>query len=180
NVAAAFQNADATVAGAPPADTGLFTDNGGPVDPLTYMPGLAGRLSVNGLVEANAALLRDGIHAPVVGAAGDPTQVHAFQAVFSQTFAFDPGAGLQTAAKLTEFAASATADIQKIRSDADRAHVAQSLVLSGLSNTRLNRDGVNIDDEMQKMLSIERSYAASAQVISMANAMLDSLFEAMR
>jgi flagellar hook-associated protein 1 FlgK len=180
HVAAAFQAADATVTGAPPADTGLFTDNGGPVDPLAYVPGLAGRLSVNGLVEANAALLRDGVHATAAGAAGDPTQIHAFQAIFSQTFSFDPGAGLQTAAKLAEFAASATADIQKVRSEADRAYVAQSLVLSGLSNTRLNRDGVNIDDEMQKMLSIERSYAASAQVISMANAMLDSLFEAMR
>lgn len=180
HLAAGFQNADATVTGIAPADTGLFTDNGAAVDPLAYMPGIAGRLSVNALVQADAALMRDGIHAPAAGPAGDATQVHAFQAVFSQTFAFDPAAGLQVSANLTDFAASAAADIQKARSNADEAYVAQSLVLSGLSTTRQNRDGVNVDDEMQKMLSIERSYAASAQVISMANAMLDSLFEALR
>jgi len=179
---AAFQAADATVTGLAPNDTGLFTDAGNAHDPLAYAPGLAGRISVNALADPQAggdpAKLRDGMHAAVAGPAGDPTQIQAFSAVFTQTFNFDVTAGIQTSATLGSYAANSASDAHAQQTTASVNMQSEKTALESFSNARLSRDGVNIDDEMQKMLTIERSYAASAQVISAANRMLDSLLAA--
>lgn len=176
---AAFQNADATVTGVAPSDTGFFTDAGAAHDPLAYAPGLAGRIAVNTLIDPLAggdpSRIRDGAHAAVPGPAGDPAQIQAFSAVFTQTFGFDPAAGIQTSATLLNYASNASSDAHTLRSTAQNNAKSETIAFDSLSNSRLSKDGVNIDDEMQKMLSIERSYAASAQVISAANRMLDQL-----
>ena len=41
-----------------------------------------------------------------------------------------------------------------------------------------NASGVNLDDEMAHMLSLENAYQASAKLLSTANAMFASLFAA--
>jgi len=183
-LAAGFQAADTTVTGAPPNDTGFFTDAGGAVDPASYMAGLAGRITVNALVRPDAggdpSRLRDGLHAAVSGASGDATQILAFQKIFTTTLSFDAAAGLQTSAKLADFAASSAIDAHSIRKVAENGLTAQKLVYDSLSTSRQSQDGVNVDDEMQKMLMIERSYAASAQVIAAANKMLDQILESLR
>jgi flagellar hook-associated protein 1 len=178
---AGFQNADATVTGAPPADTGLFTDSGNAHDPAAYVAGLAGRITVNDMVtpEAGGDLwrVRDGIHAAAEGPPADNAQVRQFEAVFDSVMAFDPAAGLQTSAKLLDFASAAVSDQHAIRQQAETSLEGKSIAHDALSTSRLNRDGVNVDDEMQKLLTIERSYAANAQVLETANRMIARLFE---
>ena len=178
---AGFQNADATVTGVAPADTGLFTDSGNAHDPLAYLPGLAGRIAVHDMVKPEAGgdlwRVRDGIHAAAEGLPGDSTQVRQFEAVFDAVLTFDPAAGLQTSATLLDFASAAVSDQHALRSQAEAGLEGASIALDALSTTRLNRDGVNVDDEMQKLLAIEQSYAANAQVLSVANRMIDELLQ---
>lgn len=178
---AGFQTADATVTGGPPTDTGLFTDGGNAHDPTAYVPGLAGRIAVNDLVKPEVGgelwRVRDGIHAAAPGASGDSTQVRQFEAVFDAVMSFDPAAGLQTSAKLLDFAAAAVSDQHAMRVQAETSLEGQTIAYDTLVTNRLNRDGVNVDEEMQMLLTIERSYAANAQVLSIANQMINRLLE---
>ena len=52
-----------------------------------------------------------------------------------------------------------------------RNATATDLIGSGIANAT----GVNIDSELQKMLQIEKSYAANASVVRTAARMLDQL-----
>ncbi|WP_255542981.1 flagellar basal body rod C-terminal domain-containing protein [Azospirillum sp. INR13] len=54
---------------------------------------------------------------------------------------------------------------------------ARKISADTLETARINRDGVNIDDEMQKLLMIEQSYGASAQVVQVAGRMIDILLQ---
>jgi flagellar hook-associated protein 1 FlgK len=54
---------------------------------------------------------------------------------------------------------------------------ARKISADTLETARINRDGVNIDDEMQKLLLIEQSYGASAQVVQVAGRMIDILLQ---
>jgi flagellar hook-associated protein 1 FlgK len=40
--------------------------------------------------------------------------------------------------------------------------------------------GVNIDDQMQRLLIVQQTYAASAQVVRAASGMMDALMSALR
>jgi flagellar hook-associated protein 1 FlgK len=64
---------------------------------------------------------------------------------------------------------------QSVRADAAGRAERQQVVAQALHDARLNATGVNIDSELQKMLQIERSYAANANVVQTAARMLDEL-----
>lgn len=56
----------------------------------------------------------------------------------------------------------------------DRAGYQNSITES-LSTQRTNLEGVNVDDELQKMLLFEQTYNASAKVIQAVRDMMDAL-----
>lgn len=174
-----FQDKDSTV-GAPPNDTGLFTDGGKALDPARTA-GLAGRIAVNDLVrpEAGGALWRvsGGLHAAEPPASGDSRQVQAFLDGFGEQRSFDGGVGLAASATIGGYATGLVTAQQGARTSVSSSLDAKTVTLESLKSARLGRDGVNIDDELQKMTLVQKSYAASAQVLTSVSQMMDRLLQ---
>lgn len=170
-----FEEADETLA---PGQAGLFTDAGTAYDPAN-VSGLAGRLSVNDAVRPSAGgdlwKLSSGMGAPEAIPGGDSTQVTAFLDAFTSQMSF-PGAGsLPGSATVEDFAVSMVSFQQSERVAAQSGYRVSSVMLSTLHETRMNRDGVNVDDELMKISLVERSYQASSAVVKAVQDMLDVL-----
>lgn len=175
---ALFQDKDAS-RGAPPADTGLFTDAGAALD-LAHTAGLAARIAVNDRVrpEAGGALWRvaAGMHADQP-APGDSRQAQAFLDGFADQRSFDGRVGLAASATIQGYATGLVTSQQGLRTSVTSALEARTVTLESLKSARLGRDGVNIDDELQKMTLVQKSYAASASVLSSVSQMMDTLLK---
>jgi len=177
-LADSFQSQDATVG---PGMSGLFTDNGAAHDRTdpAQVTGLAGRIAVNTLVvpEDGGDLwrLRTGLYAAGPGAPGNATQIAAFQAVFTQSVSFNSAAGLASSGKIGDYASSFVGFQGTQRAALDDRSQYQAAISGAIDTQRANVEGVNVDDEMQKMLLLEQSYAASAKVIQAVSDMMDSL-----
>ncbi|MEM9581686.1 MAG: flagellar hook-associated protein FlgK [Pseudomonadota bacterium] len=158
---------DPTIGGGP----GLFTDNGAVFDPLDEV-GLSARLSLNAAVDPRAGgeiwRLRDGVGAAVQGPVGETGIINAMHEALSQNqsgatrlpfsnlaseYQSGVGSALFQAENRLTFATSQVAAF----GDAERAF------------------GVDTDQEMQKLLSIEQNYAANARVIQTIDEMMQSL-----
>jgi flagellar hook-associated protein 1 FlgK len=183
---ALFQTADASVTGAPPADTGLFTDAGGPHDPLVPadpVPGLAGRIALNPLVDpaagGNLSALRDGVHG-VPTTPGATTQIDAFIDAFNSSLAFAPAAGLDTDGTLLSYADALTAGHQLGRVQKEGEAEGREILRAALHAEHVNTTGVNVDAESSRLLELEQAYAANAQVISTISRMFDELIANLR
>ncbi|PIE14127.1 MAG: flagellar hook-associated protein FlgK [Rhodobacterales bacterium] len=160
-----------------PGDAGLFTD-GGAAFAAADEVGLSARLSINAAVDPSAGgatwRLRDGLGAAAPGDVG--------QASFLQ----DLGAALTTlrspASGAFSGSAYSVADLQAnmlSRIGTDRHLSDQNLTFA---TTQLNElealvleDGVDSDQEMQKLMLIEQAYAANAQVMTTIDEMMQTL-----
>ncbi|HYD66623.1 flagellar hook-associated protein FlgK [Azospirillum sp.] len=156
-----------------PAAAGLFTDAGAALDPLATA-GLAGRIAVNAAVQGNAWRVQSGVQAATPLPPGDQTQIKAFIGAFTATGPFS-APDMPGTATLGDYATTMVSTQQGYRTTAEADMKTRRISADALQSARLNRDGVNIDDEMQKLLLIEQSYGASAQVIQAAGRMIDTL-----
>ncbi len=173
-----FQAADASLSA---GQAGFFTDLGAAYDPA-QLDGLAGRITVNAAVDpeqgGNLWRIRDGVGASVQGAAGDSTQPLAFLNIFETPQSFDSQAGQGTSTDILNYIAGMVADQKLVQVDAKakaeeldgKAQVAQS--------ARMGIQGVNLDAELQQLITIEQSYAANAQVTQSLREMMDALLAA--
>jgi len=175
-----FQRADASVGA---GQAGLFTDDGAAhdrSDPAQVL-GLSERIAVNALVDPDqgGALyrIRDGIQATAPGAPGDATQVRAFLGVFDETVAFGAGAGLSTSARIGSYATEFVGYQGNQRAAFEERATYQGSITDSLNTQRSNLEGVNVDDEMQKLLLFEQTYNASAKVIQTVRDMMDTLID---
>lgn len=164
-------------------EAGLFTDSGnryGVLDPT----GLAGRIAVNTAVlpEAGGALhrLRDGIGADTPGPSAASGQIGAFLDGLEGKQTFDGSTGLPPKASLGDAAVTMVASQHGIRAQALTGRDNLAASTASLDAARLNAQGVNIDDELQKLLTIERSYSANSKVIGTLTEMLDTLLSIVR
>jgi flagellar hook-associated protein 1 FlgK len=159
---------------------GLFVEN--PVPPSGASQGLSGRIAVNDAVrpEAGGELwrLRDGISATVQGPASDASRVNDFVAVFETAHAFDPAAGFGTSARIGEFTANLIADQQQTRVTAQVRSESLAAAAGALEAVRSGISGVDRDEELQRLVEIEQSYAANSTVIRTLTEMLDTLLAA--
>lgn len=171
-----FAAADLTVPG-----TGLFTDAGLAYNPLTQS-GLAGRLAVNDAVDPAAggtqSRIRDGMGAIVPGAAGDATQLNAFLAIFDASQTVAPAAGIGTNMTIQTFADTMISRQQTTRTDALAEYMAISISADSIGAARRNTEGVNTDEELQKLMLIEQSYGANAKMMTTISQMIDTLLKA--
>lgn len=174
-----------------PDRTGLFTWSGQPSLPLTTSPGLSAAISIDPSVDVaaggNASLLRDG----GIGGGAQPAYVYNSSGAtsFSSRLlsladalggpgSFDPAAGLPTGASVTGFATASAAWLEAGRQTASDA-ATQSSALSTQAGAALsNATGVNIDDQMSRMLDLENSYQAAAKMMATVDAMYTVLFNA--
>ncbi|MGA1861187.1 flagellar hook-associated protein FlgK [Azospirillum sp. 11R-A] len=164
----AFQGAEAD-----PTQPGLFTDAGAAYGATA---GLASRIAANDAVRTESWRVQSGVQAAAPLQPGDQTQIETFQAVFTGTRSF-AATDMPANATLGSYATAMVSAQQGYRTGAESEMNARKISADTLETARINRDGVNIDDEMQKLLLIEQSYGASAQVVQVAGRMIDILLQ---
>ena len=178
NLIATFQSSDPTVtAGA----TGLFTNAGAALnasDPAA-IPGLAGNIAINARVDpsqgGSAWRIRDGVQANTAGPASSNTTVTGFVSALQSASAASTVAGLPTSTSLGDAMAQVAGQQQATASDWTTLNTSRSQQAQDAKTALTNQTGVNIDDQMQRLLIVQQSYQASAQVIKTASAMMDTL-----
>lgn len=160
-----------------PTDAGLFTDTGLAFDPLNEV-GLSGRLEVNTLVDPDAGgalwRLRDGLGAVAEGPVGDNTLLVSLETALTALrvpASGDISTGARSAGAL---AGDLLSLISVDRVNAENRQSFSSSRQDSLLQIELGQ-GVDTDQELQKLLLIEQSYAANARVITTAGEMIDTL-----
>lgn len=190
---ALFAESDVSALGTGPAAAGLFTYAGAPAVPSAgvRVVGLAGEIAVAARADpargGDAFRLRDGgisnagnpaYVANPGGAAGYATRLIALARGFGTAQPFDAGAGLTTEAGVLDYAAASAGWLGALRqsaaSEATRATTQQQRATEAWSN----KTGINLDDEMARLLELERSYAASAKLIASIDQMYAALLQA--
>lgn len=165
-----------------------YTGSGSPAMPSGVdLVGLAGRIMTNpgidpakgGAVEA----LRDGLtyaYNPG-GAGGNAAFAERLNAIVTSMNAdrtFDPALGHGAPANLQAFSTFSAAWLESGRKTAS-AEVEYRVTLLGHASEALsNATGVNMDDETALMLQVEKSYSASAKLLSVIDEMLRTLLNA--
>lgn len=159
-----------------PTDTGLLTDNGSKFD-VNDLSGLAGRIEVNASVDpANGGevwRLREGVAAIAQGPVGDSSQLNRFVTALKSPHSYDPmQMGRSALGQFSQFGS----ELSSARIDAEENVAFDSARWNLLKEAEL-ADGVDSDQELQKLLLIEQSYAANARLIQTASSMLQTLME---
>jgi flagellar hook-associated protein 1 len=162
----------------------MFTDAAGNVpanvaaqDPVGYI-GYAATIQVGSAIAGDPSLVRDGTSAtanftpnPAGGPAGFNTLI---QNVINNTF------GTQTGGSLSDIATGlVTTQAQQSASTTSNLTTEQALQTS-LQTRASAASSVNMDTEMSLMLSLQNAYAANARVINVAQAMFNSLAQAVQ
>jgi flagellar hook-associated protein 1 FlgK len=159
-----------------PGDAGLLTDSG-----AAYLAGnlngLAGRLRINAAVDpAQGGLLsrlRDGMNAAVPGPLGRATQIESWIATLEGPRALSTGGPARGAGgHASQFMSS----IGNARANAERDLGFSTARWTGMRSEELAQ-GVDSDQEMQKLLLIEQAYAANARVIQAVDEMMMRILE---
>jgi flagellar hook-associated protein 1 len=182
-----FADSDRGVPATLPDVPGLFTAPGLASIPLSGVvaPGLAAQIRVNPLADpkqgGDPRLIRDGgfggaaYVANTGGASGFSARIAELIGALDTRRPFDPAAGLGDDSSLVNFAANSSGWIEARRSAATAA-AEMNAALSARAADALQREtGVNVDEEMSIMLELERSYQASAKLISAVDGMLADL-----
>ena len=160
-----------------PGGAGLFTDGGAAFDAANEL-GLSGRIEVNSAVNpaAGGALwrLRDGLGAATEGPVGENGLLVRLGEAMSALRT--PASGdLSTGAR----SASALAGDLSSMISVDRQAAEQKLGFSTAQRESLRsvelQNGVDTDQELQKLLLIEQSYAANARVVTTVSELIDTL-----
>lgn len=158
-------------------DPGLFTDNGGPFDPL-LPEGLAGRIGLNAAADpaqgGDPARLRDGLNAVAPGPVFSATVPRAYlDALQRQSVSAISGvtgnlSSFQMVTGIAEFTGERRS----------RAEVEASALITtreALAANEAREIGVDQDNELANLVQIEQAFAANIQVIQTASRMLDEL-----
>lgn len=165
---------DATLA---PGAPGLFTDAGAPLDPAAPA-GLAGRLSLNALIDADGAgeswRLRDGLGAAEEGEPGASATLERLRA----TLADPRPASLDGAAPRPRSAAGLIAELTE-RVSTDRVGAEAELISASAMQSELKQlelaGGVDSDAELQALMLVEQAFAANARVLQAVDEMMTRL-----
>jgi flagellar hook-associated protein 1 FlgK len=160
-----------------PGDAGLFTDRGSMFDPLDEI-GLSTRLRLNSAVDpqqgGEAWRMRDGINATTPGNVGDASILQNLSNVISESripASGNFGSGAFSASSLLTTFAS---EIGTQRTSAEQRQSYASARFTELVERQL-ADGVDTDAEIQRLLLIERTYAANARMVQTVDELLDTL-----
>jgi len=190
---ATFAESDQSATPTLPSIAGLFTWSGGPALPPggVVQDGIAMSIRVNPNADptqgGSLARIRDGgigdpsepdyVYNPS-GVAGFSQRLRDMAAGLSQAQAFDPASGLTASTSLLSYATGSAGWIEDRRSStADRLADREVLGERAL-NAWQGQIGVNLDEEMTSLMAIERSYQATARLISTVDQMFQSILRA--
>jgi flagellar hook-associated protein 1 FlgK len=192
-VMATAESEQSVVPSAPPL-AGVFTYAGGPTLPVGGMvvDGMAASLRINPSIDpalgGEIMRLRDGgVSAPgnpayfynATGAAGYSERLQELVDGLTYAQAFDPSSELGAQpASVTDFVARSSGWLEEARSlTSSRQQSAQVLAERTLSAWQ-NKVGINMDDQLAELISLEQSYQANSRLIASINSMFDALLRA--
>ncbi|TGD95610.1 flagellar hook-associated protein FlgK [Methylobacterium nonmethylotrophicum] len=168
---------------------GLFTADAGNALPASSL-GLAGRIALNAAVDPQAggdvATLRDGgmngsaYRTNPTAGTGYADRLRDLTGRLGAARSFDPGPSLRETATLSGFAADSAGWLEATRKAASSGADYQKTLLARAGDALSNAVGVNGDDETALTLQLERSYTASAKILTMVDALLKTLLDAVR
>jgi flagellar hook-associated protein 1 FlgK len=188
-----FAETDQSATPTLPAAAGLFTYGGGPAIPPsgTIVPGLAGSIKVNPNVDptqgGNAELVRDGgISHPgnpayTYNTAGGASYTDRIQQLISNigvNRAFDSSAQIQQSGSISDYAKSSVSWLESLRQSSSNEAESRQTIADRASTTLSQDTGVNLDEEMTNLLSLERTFQASSRLISTVDDMISTLLQA--
>lgn len=159
---------------------GLFTDNGGVLDP-TNIEGLSRRISVNSLADpdqgGDPAKLRDGLQSAGPGPLNSDTIPRNFlDALTGQVPATGiPGLAGSLSAFQTVSGIVELVGIERTSAEASAARLSSTRAT--LASSEADRIGVDTDQELQALIQIEQAFSANVQVVQTASRMLQELLE---
>lgn len=173
-----FETSDQSLA---VGQAGLFTDNSAPLD-LLSVEGLASRIQVNETLALNGSAevwrIRDGLGAAAPGDASDASQITAFIDGLDQPLGAASETNIPAFVSVKDFAAEMVTNQATQRYRAEKDFEAASSAAQVVNSARRNSEGVNIDDEMQRLMLIEQSYAANSRILTTVSEMIDTLLRA--
>lgn len=160
-----------------PGDAGLFTDNGFALDPLDEL-GLSGRLRLNAAVDPDqggeAWRLRDGINAAGPGNVGDASLLQTLSNTLADRRVPASGSFGGGLSSLTSLISGFASELGVQRTSVEQRQSYEAARFTELTERQL-ADGVDTDAEIQRLLLIERSYAANARIVQTVDELLDIL-----
>lgn len=163
----------------------LFTDGGQPYTGAvtsvgSQSVGLAGRIGVNGSLLANPAALvayQSGV------TSADATRPNfIYNQIASASLTFSPSAGIGSTSSpysgsLSSYISQITSVQSTAANNASNLQKGQDVVLSALQQRFSSTSGVNIDQEMSNLLTLQNAYAANARVMTTVNTMINALMQ---
>ena len=182
-----FAESDQQTNPASPPATGLFSYSGSPLVPAAanVNSGLAASISLNAKFDdtkgGNPMLLRDGGSNGAAylynktGVAGYQDRLSGLTSAFDQNMTFASGTQLPSATTLKDYASGSASWISAQRTANDNVLQNATALNQRSIDALSNASGVNIDTEMATLLNLEKSYQASAKVLTTVDQMFSSL-----
>ncbi len=165
---------DPTLSG---TDAGLFTDAGAAFDPVDEV-GIAERLSLNASVDPSQGgeswRIRDGINAAIPGPSGQSGLIDALRDTLTgprTPASGDFGTGALSA---LDVAGGMLGRIGVQRLSADQSVSFSAITFNEMSQLE-RANGVDTDEELQRMIQLEQAYAANARMINTVSELYDIL-----
>ena len=157
-------------------DAGLFTDGAGAFDPVDQI-GLSRRLAINLAADSNQGgdprLVRDGFLASP-GPVGDATILNNMANALTEASTIPGGIFAGQNESILTHASAVMSNVAATLNSLDQLTSFTSAKSASITQERL-RTGVDSDAELQNLMTIEKTYAANAQVLRTVDEMLDIL-----
>ena len=191
----AFAEHDQSAVPILPAAAGLFTYSGSPAVPASgsLIVGLAGDIRINANADPDQGgqplRLRDGgISSPAnpaynynpAAAASSSDRIQQLISQIEVRRPFDPSAGLGNSQSVAGFASAAVSALEAERSSVSRDASYRQVVGERAASALSKVTGVNLDEEMTRMLELERTYQASARLLTAIDGLLGTLLDSVR
>ncbi|RXF72620.1 flagellar hook-associated protein FlgK [Hansschlegelia zhihuaiae] len=164
----------------------VFVDGSGGGVYSGSLDGRGQRIGFAGRITVNPALLDDPSALSVYAtgaAAGDASRATFLSEALKSDRSFSADTGIGGASQpfsgsLVDFAQAAISAQARASATATRVAEGQSLVVSSLQDRLSTESGVNVDEEMSRLIQLQTAYGANARVITAVKEMIDMLMNA--
>jgi flagellar hook-associated protein 1 FlgK len=137
--------------------------------------GLAARIAVNPALLANPSSLV--MYSPATSA-GDPTRPNFIAGQLTNgQFTFSPQGGAPFTATFANYMSQVVGQQAQAASAATNLQQGQDVVVNALQQRLSNDSGVNIDQEMSNLISLQTTYSANARVMTTIQQMMTTLLQ---
>ena len=144
--------------------------------------GYAQRIAVNGALVSNAAGLAIYSAAPPTAVGDNTRPTFIYDQLTSATLTFSAATGIGAAnapmsGTLTSYLGQLMTVQAQAAADAGNLQQGQDVVVNALQQRMNSTSGVNVDQEMTNLLTLQNTYSANARVFSTVQKMFDTLFQ---